>query len=143
LNHANNQINGRADVVNFFPVALNLTELYTPTIAREMPMKIKRWDRWASQACHRLLPQTLLFASRIVDSATNATQGSKDCLHQTEHPNALPASWRCPGQPRMLFGIFFNSQHPVRLRSWMRLPQLCGFMLKQFNFPSTAYRRKP
>src|ERR1035437_2160492 len=33
-------------------------------------------------------------------SATNAPQnGAKDRLHQTEHPNALPASWRCPGSP--------------------------------------------
>ena len=33
-------------------------------------------------------PEIETFASRIVVSATNATQGSKDHLHQTEHPNA-------------------------------------------------------
>ena len=31
-------------------------------------------------------------------SATNATQGSEARLHQTKHPNAMPASERCPGQ---------------------------------------------
>jgi len=36
----------------------------------------------------------------------NATQGSKVHLHQTEPPNALPASWRCPGQPRVLWEVF-------------------------------------
>jgi len=62
-------------------------ELYTPTIAREMPMKIKRWRGF---------------------SATNATPGSEARLHQTEHPNALPASERCPGQPRQGHRKFFR-----------------------------------
>jgi hypothetical protein len=35
-------------------------------------------------------------------SATNATQGSEARLHQTEHPNAMPATERCPGQPKMM-----------------------------------------
>src|SRR6267378_8331962 len=79
-------------------------ELDTPTKARVMPVKIKRWNGF---------------------SATNATQGSKDCLHQTEPPNALPASWRCPGQPVGVVGDPFNSEHPVRFRSWRRPSRLC------------------
>jgi hypothetical protein len=72
-------------------------ELYTPTIAREMPIKNKRWNNF---------------------SATNATQGNKARLHQTEHPNALPASWRCPGQPRQDVGNSFISV-PARSSSVM------------------------
>jgi len=50
----------------------------TPTIARGMPRKmIRRWER-------------LLGYERF-------SKRRKDRLHQTEHPNALPASWRCPG----------------------------------------------
>jgi len=56
-------------------VAVNDIELYTPTIAREMPMKNKRRDGF---------------------SVTNQVKAR---LHQTEPPNALPASERCPGQP--------------------------------------------
>jgi hypothetical protein len=41
-------------------------------------------------------------------SATNATQGSKARLHQTEPPNAWPASWCCPGQPTDVVGNFFQ-----------------------------------
>ncbi|HEX3856080.1 MAG TPA: hypothetical protein VHY30_02150 [Verrucomicrobiae bacterium] len=62
-------------------------ELYTPTIARLVPMKNERWNGF---------------------SATNATQGSKARLHQTEPPNAMPASWRCPGQPTDVVGNFFQ-----------------------------------
>ena len=69
-----------------------------------MPVDIKRWNSF---------------------SATNATQGSKDHLHQTEPPNALPASERCPGQPRVKLRVCLNSPHPVRFRSWQRPVQLC------------------
>ena len=93
-----------------------------------MPMQIKRRDRWASQACHGLLPQVLSFASRTVDSVVNATQGSKVHLHQTEHPNALPASWHCPGQHKgAVWRVYFNPARPVRFRSGMRLFRLCRF----------------
>jgi hypothetical protein len=67
---------GQRNYYELFSIIKN--ELYTPTIAREMPMKIERWNSF---------------------SATSATQGSKARLHQTEHPNALPASWRCPSEP--------------------------------------------
>src|ERR1041385_8966844 len=43
-------------------------------------------------------------------SATNTSRGRKACLHQNEHPNAFPASWRCPGQPRMPLEAL-SSQH--------------------------------
>jgi len=36
-------------------------------------------------------------------SATNVTEAR---LHQTQQPNALPASWRCPGQPGILWEVF-------------------------------------
>ncbi len=39
-------------------------------------------------------------------SVRNASQRSKDHLRQTEQPNALPASWRCPGQPGALWEDF-------------------------------------
>ena len=70
------------------------SEPYTPTIARVMPMMIiKRWNGF---------------------SATNQVKAR---LHQTEPPNALPASWRClsrssssakadPSQPRMSWEVF-------------------------------------
>ena len=80
-------------------------ELDTPTIGRTMPTEIrlaknKRWNSF---------------------SATNQVKAH---LHQTEHPNALPASWRCPGSPRMLSEVL-SLVHPVRLRSWMRPSRLC------------------
>ena len=63
-------------------------------------------------------------------SVMNATQGSKVDLHQTEHPNALPASWHCPGQHKgAVLRVSFTSTRPVRFRSGMRLSQLCEFEL--------------
>jgi len=50
-------------------------------LAPLVPMKIKRWNGF---------------------SATNAVKAR---LHQTEPPNALPTSERCPGQPRMLYEV--------------------------------------
>jgi hypothetical protein len=50
-------------------------EPYEPTIARMVPLKIKRRNSFS------------------------ATNDEKARLHQTEPPNALPASWRCPSQP--------------------------------------------
>lgn len=39
-------------------------------------------------------------------SVTNASQSEAEAhLHQTEHPIALPASWRCPGQPGALWEV--------------------------------------
>jgi hypothetical protein len=61
-------------------------ELDTPTIESPVPTNVKRRSRWASQACHRWLPQMLLFASRTVDSATNDEEAR---LHLTEPPNAF------------------------------------------------------
>ena len=68
-------------------------ELDTPTIAREMPKKIRR---------------------RAGFSATNATQGSKARLHQTEPRNRLPTSKCCPvceirrvGMQAAKFGHYF------------------------------------
>jgi hypothetical protein len=47
-----------------------------------MPMKIKHWTGFS------------------------ATNDEKARLHQTEHPSALPASWRCPGQPSVVLEFF-------------------------------------
>ena len=69
-----------------------IIELYTPTIAREMPMKNKRWDSF---------------------SATNQVKAR---LHQTKPPNALPASERCPGQPSAgweVLSLSMRSSHSV------------------------------
>ena len=54
-------------------------ELYTPTSTRSVPTKnagetIKHWDSFS------------------------ATKDKKAAYNLTERPNALPASWRCPGQ---------------------------------------------
>ena len=46
-------------------------------------------------------------------SATNTTQGSEARLHPTEHPNAMPATERCPGQPETDWKLF----HSACLRS--------------------------
>src|SRR5437773_1760903 len=40
--------------------------------------------------------------------ATNTSEGSKARLHHTKHPNALPASWHCPGQPGQDMGKLFH-----------------------------------
>jgi len=81
-------------------------ELDTPTIARVMPKEIERRNSF---------------------SVMNATQGSEVDLRQTEHPAACPPRTVFPVNPRMPFGSFFTSPHPVRLRSGMRLLRLCGF----------------
>jgi hypothetical protein len=85
------------------PLTLLKIELDAPTVARVMPIKIKRRDSF---------------------SVTNASQRKQARLHQTEPPNALPASWRCPGQPSM-FSEIFHSQHTVHFRSWRRPSRLC------------------
>jgi hypothetical protein len=42
-------------------------------------------------------------------------------LRQTEPPNALPASWRCPGQLKdVVWGACFIPARPDRLRSGLR-----------------------
>ena len=63
-------------------------------------MKFNAGPGEASQARQQMVAQDWLFASRIVVSATNPSQGRKACLRPTEHPNAMPASERCPGSPR-------------------------------------------
>ena len=64
---------------------------------------------------------------------------AKLAYNQTEHPNALPASWHCPacvagatsarlrpGQLKdVVSRVCFTSARPVRLRSGMRPTQLC------------------
>ena len=70
---------GSAGMTNTYDRRARLTyELYTPTIALVVPMNFERWDSFSVEH----------FSNR-----------SKAHLRQTEHPNALPASWRCPGQP--------------------------------------------
>jgi hypothetical protein len=54
----------------------------TPTKARLMPIKNERWNGF---------------------SATNQVKAR---LHQTEPPNALPASERCPSQPSVALEFF-------------------------------------
>ena len=66
-----------------------LIEPDAPTIAREMPTNFKN-----AGAASRL---RMLLKNR-----------SKARLRQTEHPNALPTSWRCPGQHKAGHGKFFH-----------------------------------
>ena len=82
-----------------WPASLWPSEPYTPTKAPMVPMRIKRWNGLASQARHKLDAPKGKIAARNVVSATNQVKAR---LHQTEPPNALPASWRCPGSPRVL-----------------------------------------
>jgi hypothetical protein len=92
-------------------------ELYTPTMARGMPMKNRR---------------------RSSFSATNATQGSKDCLHQTKHPNAMPATERCPGQHKEGLGKLFHFySFRFAFGHGCDCHGYADFMLKQFNFQSS------
>jgi len=97
-------------------------------LAAMQKFRVKKYELFARQPIAPLVPMTNKRWNGF--SATDATQGSKARLHQTQPPNALPASERCPGQPRMLFNAF-HSQHPVRIRSWRRPFQLCGFMIGQ------------
>jgi hypothetical protein len=106
---------------NYEPLITSLIELDKPTIGRTMPAKFV-WQKMNAGA-----------ASRFV----NTTQGSEVHLHQTENPAACPPRTVFQVNTRMWLGSFFTSQHPVRLRSGMRLRQLCQFMLKPFHFPST------
>jgi hypothetical protein len=69
-------------------------ELGTPTMARVMPMKMERRAGLASQARHKMDAPKKKFAARNVVSATNPVKAR---LHQTDPPNALPASRRSPG----------------------------------------------
>ena len=67
---------GENDHKKFYSETFEISELHTPTIAPEVPIKNKRWTGF---------------------SAMNATYGSKARLHQTKQPNGLPPSYRCPG----------------------------------------------
>ena len=71
-----------------------VSELYAPTKAAMMPPNLT-------------LAQLLAYE--------RDTKGSKNRLHQTEHPNSLPASCCCPGQPRAWLGVL-HSARPDRLR---------------------------
>jgi hypothetical protein len=100
-------------------------EPYVPTIARAVP--------------------TVLWTLEKLLGYERFSKRSKDRLHQTQHPNALPASWRCPGQPRNRMGSFFILFVPDRLRSWMRLSQPCRFQRRLIwaavsNFAATDER---
>src|SRR5665213_2228646 len=81
-------------------------ELYTSTIACEMPKKNTLEIGGAFQARDKFGCSYQTFASRIVVSARNQVKAR---LHQTEHPNATPATERCPGQPRRPIGNSFIS----------------------------------
>jgi len=59
----------------------------------------------ASQARHKSVAQHTPFAPRIVVSATNQVKAR---LHQTEPPNAMPTTERCPGHPMDIVGNFFQ-----------------------------------
>ena len=51
---------------------------------------------------------------------------AKLAYNQTEHPNALPASWHCSGQRKgVVSRVCFTSARPVHFRSGMRPCQLC------------------
>ena len=55
------------------------------------------------------------------------SNGSKDRLPQTQQRNALPASWRCSGQPAgVVSRVCFNSARPFSFRSSLRLSSYVG-----------------
>ena len=94
-------------------------ELDTPTIAPELPMRIRRWDSF---------------------SVTNASENEAKLTYirlnsQTPCPprGAVPVNQGCCRR-------LFHSQHPDRLRLWLRLSQLCRPRLFQkFCRRSTAF----
>jgi hypothetical protein len=86
-------------------------ELDTPTMARGMPTKIKR---------------------RAGFPAANQVKGR---LHQTEHPNAMPATERSPGQPGVALE-FFISPRGLPFGHGCDPPGYVDVMLKPFYFPS-------
>jgi hypothetical protein len=70
-------------------------ELDTPTIAQEMPRKTiwRMGTGEASQSRHQIVAPFIVLALRELWSRLRTLlKRRKDRLHQTEHPNALPAS---------------------------------------------------
>ena len=61
--------------------------------------------------------------------------GRKAHLRQTEHPNALPASWHCPGQPKGVVGSSSLSM-PGSLSVMDATDQLCR--KDQYGKPAVA-----
>lgn len=52
---------------------------------------------------HRWFPRMSMFASQKVASAMNTPRLEGSLPTSNKHPNAMPASERCPGQPGTLF----------------------------------------
>jgi len=79
-------------------------ELYTPTIALVVPMNFERWNSFS-------VANTSSSEAKLTYVRLNT---------QTPCPprGAVPVHQGCCRR-------LFHSQHPDRLRSWMRLPQLC------------------
>jgi hypothetical protein len=73
-----------------YAVFLDKLNSYAPTKARVVPTELN------AGTASRL--RTLLARSEAH-------------LHLTEHPNAVPTSWRCPGQPEAWFCESVSTQH--------------------------------
>lgn len=97
-------------------------ELYKPTIARAVPWK----TAWA-----------LGWASRL----RTTTSRRKARLHQTEHPNALHASWCCPVNLRALWEGFFTRNTRIEFGDRCDRPSYVSFSLASICFvPSFSVR---
>jgi hypothetical protein len=79
------------------------SELDTPTKAPAVPMKMNAGVASRLRTLHK---------------------GRKAHLHHTEHPNAMPATEHCSGQPSVVWK-FFTLTTAVRFRSGMRPCPLC------------------
>ena len=95
-------------------VSVLTSEPHTPTKARVMPT----------------------FLRRNSFSVTNASRSKQSSPTQTKQPNALSASWRCPGQHKSVVSrVCFTSARPIRFRSWLRLLRLCRLT----SYPSVLF----
>ena len=74
---------------------------YTPTLARMMPTRFRRWDSF---------------------SATNASRNEAKLAYITLNTQTpCPPRGAVPVNTRAWFGVL-HSARPVRFRSWLRLP---------------------
>jgi hypothetical protein len=97
-------------------------ETYTPTIEKSVPIKLN-----AGTASHL---RTLL-------------RRSKDRLHQTEPPNALPASWRCSGQHKdALEGFSLCASGSLSVMA-ATIPAMLILRLAAGNFPVNSLPSLP
>lgn len=64
--------------------------------------------------------------------------GESSAYNQTEHPNAMPARERCPGQPGVPLELFTLGTQFAFGHGGDR-PNYVGLILKPFHFPSTFF----